>query len=54
LREEHLQEFKGKNKMSGAAINVFMRMLQADADAKQDRSLFMDSDTFPGVNRCLL
>lgn len=53
LREEHMQEFKGNNKMSGAVLNVFMKMLQADADKKQDQSLFMDSDIFPGVNRCL-
>jgi hypothetical protein len=53
LREDHLQEFKGNNKMSGAVINVFMKMLQSDADAKQDQSLFLDSDVFPGVNRCL-
>jgi hypothetical protein len=53
LRKEHLIEFVGTNKMSGAVVNTFMRALQQKADKIQDRSLFLDSDFFPGANRCL-
>lgn len=53
LREENLNEFVGANKMSGAVVNAFMKDLQTKADKTQDRSLFLDSDFFPGANRCL-
>jgi hypothetical protein len=53
LREENLIEFVGANKMSGAVVNTFMKALQTKADKMQDRSLFLDSDFFPGANRCL-
>ncbi|RDW62474.1 hypothetical protein BP6252_11907 [Coleophoma cylindrospora] len=53
LSEDNLEEFKGNNKMSGTVVNSFMRILKGESDTKQDGSLFMDSDFFPGANRCL-
>ncbi|KAH8819113.1 hypothetical protein F5884DRAFT_3134 [Xylogone sp. PMI_703] len=34
-------------------MNVFMAMLQQEADDKQDGSLFLDSDFFSGINKCI-
>ena len=53
LREEHLIEFVGTNKMSGAVVNAFMKALQQKADNIQDKSLFLESDFSPGANKCL-
>jgi hypothetical protein len=53
LQFENLDEFTSPNKMSGAVVNAFMNMLQANADELVDGSLFLDSDFFSGINKCL-
>jgi hypothetical protein len=53
LSDENIDEFKPTNKISGATMNVFMKMLQQDADSMQDGTIFLDSDFFSGINKCL-